>query len=179
MPYKDFVLKGIRVGGSVGSMQSDTPLRTLYNQSSIGALLATCGQSNPQTHAATEIGRILFMDDDEHIRTLTHNQLENMGYICDLAKNGEEAIQLYRRRLDFNRSYDAVVMDLTIIGGMGGEETFRVLRAMHPGVCAIIASGHANEDMTRQFLAMGFSGYLTKPYRVSELGETVRKVLGR
>lgn len=179
MQYKDFVLKGIRVGGSAVSVQSDTPLRTLYNQSSIGALLATCGQSNPQTHTAKEIGRILFMDDDEQIRTLTHKQLESMGYICDLAKNGEEAIQLYQRCLDFNQSYDAVVMDLNIIGGMGGEETFRVLRAMHPGVCAIIASGHSDEDMTRRFLAMGFSGYLTKPYRIRELGETVRKVLGR
>jgi len=179
MPYKDFVLKGIRVGGRFGPMQSDTPVRTIYNQSSIGAMLATCGQSSPQTHTATELGRILFMDDDEHIRALTHNQLENMGYICDLAKNGEEAIQLYRRRLDFNRPYDAVVMDLTIIGGLGGEATFQALRAMHPGVCAIIASGHANEDMTRQFLQLGFSGYLTKPYRVSELSETIRKVLSR
>jgi DNA-binding response OmpR family regulator len=105
--------------------------------------------------------------------------LESLEYKCDIAKNGEEAVQFYKRYLNIGRPYDVVIMDLTIIGGMGGEQTFKVLRELHSDVCAIIASGYDNDDMARQFLDMGFCGYLTKPYRVGELGKIIRKVLGK
>ena len=102
----------------------------------------------PSLRFATKTGRILFMDDDEHIRTLTKGMLESLEYKCDLAKDGEEAVQLYKRYLNIGRPYDIVIMDLTIIGGMGGEQTFKVLRELHPEVCAIIAS-HAGERCCR------------------------------
>ncbi len=133
----------------------------------------------PAMNYATRTGRILFMDDDEQIRTLTKGMLESLEYKCDLAKDGDEAVQLYKRYLNIGRPYDIVIMDLTIIGGMGGEQTFKVLRELHPEVCAIIASGYDNEEMARQFLEMGFYGYLTKPYRVGDLGRIIRKVLGK
>ncbi|HEY0863104.1 MAG TPA: ATP-binding protein [Lacunisphaera sp.] len=132
----------------------------------------------PSLRFATKTGRILFMDDDEQIRTITKGMLESLEYKCDLAKDGEEAVQLYKRYLNIGRPYDIVIMDLTIIGGMGGEQTFKVLRELHPEVCAIIASGYDNEEMRRQFLDMGFYGYLTKPYRVGELGRIIRTVRG-
>jgi PAS domain S-box-containing protein len=133
----------------------------------------------PAFNYATRTGRILFMDDDEHICALTRGMLESLEYKCDVAKHGDEAVQLYKRYLNIGRPYDAVIMDLTIIGGMGGEQTFRVLRDLHPEVCAIVTSGYDNDDMRRQFLDMGFCDYLTKPYRVSDLGRSLRTVLGR
>jgi two-component system cell cycle sensor histidine kinase/response regulator CckA len=133
----------------------------------------------PAYNYATQTGRILFMDDDEQIRMLTKSMIESLEYKCDLAKDGEEAIQLYKRYLNIGRPYDIVIMDLTIIGGMGGEETFRQLRELHPQVRAVIASGYDNDEMRRQFLDLGFYGYLTKPYRVGELGKIIRKVLGK
>ncbi len=133
----------------------------------------------PTLRFATKTGRILFMDDDEQIRSLTKGMIESLEYKCDVAKDGEEAVQLYKRYLNIGRPYDIVIMDLTIIGGMGGEQTFKVLRELDPEVCAIIASGYDNEDMARQFLELGFYGYLTKPYRVGDLGKIIRKVLGK
>lgn len=133
----------------------------------------------PTFNYATQTGRILFMDDDEQIRMLTKSMIESLEYKCDLANNGEEAIQLYKRYLNIGRPYDIVIMDLTIIGGLGGEQTFKVLRDLHPEVRAVIASGYDNDEMRRQFLDMGFYGYLTKPYRVGELGRIIRKVLGK
>ena len=124
-------------------------------------------------------GRILFMDDDEDISTLTGGMLEELGYKFDLAKNGEEAVQLYKRYLTIGRPYDAVIMDLTIIGGMGGEQTFKILRELDPEVRAIIASGYDVDEMARHYLDMGFCGYLTKPYRIGDLGKIVRTVLGK
>jgi two-component system, cell cycle sensor histidine kinase and response regulator CckA len=124
-------------------------------------------------------GRVLFMDDDEDICALTGGMLESLGYKFDLVRKGEEAIQFYKRYLNIGRPYDAVIMDLTIIGGMGGEQTFKHLRELDPQVCAIVTSGYDNDDMRRQFLDMGFCDYLTKPYRVGDLGKSLRTVLGK
>ena len=69
-------------------------------------------------------------------------------------------------------------MDLTIVGGMGGEETFKVLHELDPDVRAIVSSGYDSEEMAKQYLEMGFCGYLTKPYRVADLGRILKTVLG-
>jgi len=123
-------------------------------------------------------GRVLFMDDDAKISELTASMLENLEYKYDLAKNGEEAIALYQRYLNIGRPYDAVIMDLTVIGGMGGEDCFKELKKLDPDVRAIVSSGYDNDDMARKYLDMGFCGYLTKPYRVTDLGKVIKTVLG-
>jgi two-component system, cell cycle sensor histidine kinase and response regulator CckA len=123
-------------------------------------------------------GRILFMDDDPKISEITGNMLKSLDYTYDLAKNGEEALALYRKYLNVNRPYDAVIMDLTIIGGMGGEECFRELKKLDPDVRAILSSGYDNDELVQRCLEMGFSGYLTKPYRVGDLGRVLKTILG-
>jgi two-component system cell cycle sensor histidine kinase/response regulator CckA len=123
-------------------------------------------------------GRVLFMDDDVKICDLTGNMLTSLDYKFDAAHNGAEAITFYRRYLNVGRPYDAVILDLTVIGGMGGEETFKQLRELDPDVRAIVASGYDNDDMAKRFLDMGFCGYLTKPYRVTDLGKVLKTVLG-
>ncbi len=116
-------------------------------------------------------GRVLFMDDDDQICALTASMLQSLDYKFDIAKNGEDAVVLYKRYLNIGRPYDAVIMDLTVVGGMGGEETFKILHELDPDVRAIVSSGYDNDDMARQYLDMGFCGYLTKPYRVTDLGQ--------
>lgn len=132
----------------------------------------------PSLNLATRTNRILFMDDDPEISRLTEGMLVSMGYGVDLAKDGDEAIKFYRRYLNIKRPHDVVIMDLTVIGGMGGEECFRHLRELDPNVRAIVASGYDNDEMKRQFLDLGFCGYLTKPYRVGDLSRILKQVLG-
>jgi CheY-like chemotaxis protein len=103
--------------------------------------------------------------------------LESLDYKYDLAKNGEEAIALYKRYLNIGRPYDAVIMDLTVVGAMGGEECFAVLKDLDPDVRAIVASGYDHDEIARKFLEQGFCGYLTKPYRVTDLGKVLKTVL--
>ena len=122
-------------------------------------------------------GRVLFMDDDEKISALTAGMLGSLEYKYDLAKTGEEAIALYKRYLNIGRPYDVVIMDLTVVGGMGGEDCFKQLLQLDPDVRAVVSSGYDNDDMARRYLAMGFCGYLTKPYRVSDLGKILKTVL--
>ncbi|OIR04042.1 blue-light-activated protein [mine drainage metagenome] len=123
-------------------------------------------------------GRILFMDDDPKICAITDSMLQSLEYAHDIARNGEEVIKLYRSYFNIGRPYDVVIMDLTVIGGMGGEEAFRALREIDPDVRAIAASGYDNEDMARRFLDLGFCAYLTKPYRVGDLARVLKAVLG-
>lgn len=122
-------------------------------------------------------GRVLFMDDDPKILSLTATMLQTLDYKFDLAKNGDEAIQLYKRYLNIGRPHDAVILDLTVVGGMGAEECYKNLRDLDPEVRAIVCSGYDNDDMARRFLDLGFCGYLTKPYRVTDLGKVLRTVL--
>ena len=166
-------------GGSISSQQSAAPaLNTqAYPQSGISQMLTTYGRQSARQSSAPESERLLFMDDDEHIRTLTLAMLENLGYQCDLARNGEEAIHLYRRRLALGRPYVAVIMDLKVADGMGGEQTFQQLRALDPAVQAVVTSGYNNDEMRRQCLELGFRAYLPKPYRVGDLGRLISKVL--
>jgi PAS domain S-box-containing protein len=123
-------------------------------------------------------GRILFMDDDPKICELTGAMIASLDYTHDIARNGEEALQLYRRYLAVQRPYDAVLLDLTIIGGMGGEECFKRLRELDPDVRAIVTSGYDDDEMVQRYLEMGFVGYITKPYRVGDLGRVLKSVLG-
>lgn len=135
-------------------------------------------RQRPTLNRATRTNRVLFMDDDPEISRLTEGMLAGMGYGVDLARNGDEAIKLYRSYLNINRPHDVVIMDLTVIGGMGGEECFRKLLELDPKVRAIVASGYDNDEMARQYLDMGFCGYLTKPYRIGDLSRIIKKVLG-
>ena len=122
-------------------------------------------------------GRILLMDDDPKISMLTARMLQTLGYTYDLAPNGEQAIELYRHAIALTKPYDAVIMDLTVIGGMGGEECFGELQKMDPDVRAIVATGYDNADTRQRFLEKGFRGFLAKPYRVPELGKALKDIL--
>jgi PAS domain S-box-containing protein len=135
-------------------------------------------QARPAPSLRFGTGRVLFMDDDPEICSLTSSMLESLDYKYDVARNGDEAITLYKRYLNIGRPYDAVIMDLTVIGGMGGEEAFRNIKELDADVRAIVSSGYDNDDMAKQYLDMGFCGYLTKPYRVTDLGKLLKAVLG-
>ena len=122
-------------------------------------------------------GRVLFMDDDAKISALTATMLTRLEYKFDLAKNGEDALALYKRYLNVGRPYDAVIMDLAVIGGMSGEACFQALKEIDPEVRAILSSGYDHDELARKYLDMGFCGYLTKPYRATDLGKVLKAVL--
>jgi PAS domain S-box-containing protein len=124
-------------------------------------------------------GRILFLDDDPKICELTSGMLTSLEYTHDVVRTGEDAIVFYRRYLNVGRPYDVVILDLNVVGGMGGEACFKQLRELHPEVRAIVNSGYDSEEMARRYLDMGFVGYLTKPYRVSDLGRAIKAALGK
>ena len=126
----------------------------------------------------TGTGRILLMDDDPDIAHLASGMLASLDYKYDVARNGEEAIALYNRYMKVGRPYDLVILDLTVIGGLGGETTFLKLKEIDKDVRAIVCSGYDSEEMARQYLDMGFVGYLSKPFRLGDLARAIKNVLG-
>lgn len=123
-------------------------------------------------------GRILFMDDDDKISALTAAMFNRLDYKYDLAKNGDEALALYQRYLNIARPYDAVILDLHIVGGMGGEACYHALQQLDPDARVIASSGYDDPTLARRYLDLGFCGYLNKPYRLGELGQVLKTVLG-
>jgi PAS domain S-box-containing protein len=124
-------------------------------------------------------GRIMVMDDEQVIGTLLRNGLSEAGYEVDLTSDGGEATDKYAEAIRAKRPYDAVILDLTIPGGIGGRETMLKLLEIDPGVKAIASSGYANDAVMSNFKEYGFSGVVTKPYRFSELERALSNVLHR
>ncbi len=172
------VLSLVRKHGGQIALESQVGVGTLFTIYLPQAEQAPEVQARRAPSLRFGTGRVLFMDDEPGISALTATMLESLSYKYDLARNGEEAIALYRRYLNVGRPYDAVILDLTIVGGMGGEQCFEELRKLDPEVRAIVASGYDDDDLARQFIAKGFCGYLTKPYRIGDLGKTLKAVLG-
>ncbi len=121
-------------------------------------------------------GRILVMDDQEMVLRVACNILEHVGYEVDSASDGSVAVEMYRKALEAGTPYTAVVLDLTIPGGMGGEETMARLKEIDPQVKAIVASGYANDAILAHYRDFGFSGIVSKPYNVSRLVTAVQSL---
>jgi two-component system cell cycle sensor histidine kinase/response regulator CckA len=126
---------------------------------------------------AKGIGRILLMDDEEIVRDVTGEMLRYMGYGVEFAKDGAEAIELYINAKESGKPFDVVIMDLTIPGGMGGKEAMGKLLKIDPAVKAIVSSGYSNDPVMADFRGYGFSGVVSKPCGLKELGEALNKIL--
>ncbi len=122
-------------------------------------------------------GKILIMDDDSQVLKITRLMLENMGFSVECSRHGEEMIELYRKARENGRPFDAVIMDLTVPGRMGGAQTIARLREYDPSIRAIVSSGYSNDPIMGRYRDYGFSAVLAKPYRREELGEVLANVL--
>lgn len=121
--------------------------------------------------------RILLMDDDESILDVTSEVLAFLGYEVRTARDGEEAIELYEQALECEQPFDAVIVDLTVRGKMGGKETMCRLLEIDPDVKAVVSSGYSDDPIMANSEKYGFCGSLTKPYTIEELSEILRKVI--
>lgn len=130
---------------------------------------------NELPHAGS--GRILVMDDEEIIREVAAAILGHLGYSALVCCDGSEAIELYRQALAIKEPFAAVIIDLTIPGGMGGEETMKKLREIDMGVVGIVSSGYYNDPILSNYRDYGFSGIMLKPYSIGDLGKVLHELL--
>ena len=118
-------------------------------------------------------GRILVMDDEDFIRDISIQMLSEMGFDVETARDGNEAINRYSEALAAGRPFDAVIMDLTVPGGMGGKETINKLAALDENVNAIVSSGYSNDPVMADYRSYGFKGAIKKPYMMQDMSQAL------
>jgi CheY-like chemotaxis protein len=119
------------------------------------------------------------MDDEEALRKLLRRVLTKLGYEVVTARDGAEAIALCEEAIASGRNFDAVMLDLTVSGGMGGIEAATRLKECDPTLKLIVSSGYSDSPVMSDFRKYGFDDVLPKPWVIATVSEVVRKVLVR
>ncbi len=122
-------------------------------------------------------GRILVMDDEKHVRDLAAEILSRLGYEVTTSIDGSETIELYRDAMTSEEPFNAVILDLTVPGSMGGREAIQELIEIDPEIKAIVSSGYSNDPVMAYFREYGFRGVIAKPYRALELSAVLYRVM--
>jgi len=122
-------------------------------------------------------GKILIMDDEELVREVMGQMLLKLGYTVSFAADGTEALHVYQQARDQGEPFAAVIMDLTIPGGMGGKEAIGQLLQLDPQAKAIVSSGYSDDPIMSDYRAFGFTGVIAKPYKISDLSAVLQQVL--
>jgi CheY-like chemotaxis protein len=128
-------------------------------------------------HHVRGSGRVLVMDDEEMVRMVTMEILRELGYEVESAREGGEAVERYLAASKSGRPFDAVILDLTIAGGMGGKETIGKLKAFDPAVKAIVSSGYSNDPIMANFRDHGFQDVIVKPYKSVDLSRVLHDLI--
>ncbi len=137
------------------------------------------GTDNNRVHRVVTIGKglVLVMDDEEYIRDMVCEMLSMMGYEAESFSSGEELVQRYRDMTREGNAPSAVILDLTIPGGMGGLDTAKAVLEVDPTARLIVASGYSNNPAMANYRQHGFVAALAKPYRLEDISSELEKVL--
>jgi CheY-like chemotaxis protein len=122
-------------------------------------------------------GRVLVMDDEEMVRSVCSQMLAWLGFEAATTADGAAAVEAYAAARAAGRPFDAVILDVTVPGGMGGVEAVRRLLDLDPGARVIVSSGYSADPVMSEFRAHGFLGVAVKPYDLKGLSHALRDVL--
>jgi PAS domain S-box-containing protein len=116
---------------------------------------------------------ILLVEDEETLIEMARFLLESNGYKVHTAKDGREAIKLYKQH---QQEIDIVLTDMGL-PGMTGIEVLRTLKELNPNVSAIVASGYFEPDVKSKLDKIGVKGFIQKPYSTDEVLRKLREVM--
>lgn len=122
-------------------------------------------------------GKIMVMDDEKMVRDVAQVILETYGYKVVMTKDGQEAVHLYETALKTDEPVDAVIMDLTVPGGMGGKEAAQKILHLDPDAKILVSSGYSNDPIMANYKKYGFRGAIVKPYEMADLKQAVTVIL--
>ena len=122
-------------------------------------------------------GLVLVMDDEEMVRSIAGKMVAACGFDVECAADGAEAIRKLQAARESGRPFDVVILDLTVKGGMGGEEAIRKIREMDTKIKAVVSSGYSDNPVVSHYRAYGFDACLNKPYTVTALKESLAALL--
>lgn len=101
--------------------------------------------------------------------------LAETGFNVLAASDGEEAIRLFKKH---RRDIRGVLLDMSM-PQMGGDEILEALRRIQHDVRVVVTSGYSASEVSEKLAGKGLVGFVQKPFRASELVETIHKALDR
>lgn len=122
-------------------------------------------------------GHILMMDDELLIRQIVERMLKSLGYTVVCARDGREAIDLFGKAIQDQHPFDAVILDLTVPGGIGGKEAIVGMHQLCSDIIAVASSGYADDPIMASPSKYGFTASIAKPYMKNDLAELLHRVL--
>jgi len=131
----------------------------------------------PQQTETRPSGTVLLMDDEDMVLGVARRMLEHLGFTVLTARDGEEAISVFRQALEEGRKVDAAILDLTIPGGMGGKEAVHEIRRIGASTRIIAASGYSTDPIMAAYREYGFDGAVSKPFSLEELSRIINIAL--
>jgi PAS domain S-box-containing protein len=121
---------------------------------------------------------ILVMDDEEMIRKLAQQMLDKLGYQATTCRDGAEAVSLYQSRYQSRTPFAAVILDMTVPGGMGGKEAAHLIRSIDEDAILVISSGYSSDPFIDDNREVQVNGVVAKPYSLKQLSDELKRVMG-
>ncbi len=163
-------------GGAISARPGQGAVFDIYLPLSSG--VAASHNAGPGK-VATGTGTVLVMDDEELVLNTAGEMLKALGFTGTFARNGAEAVSLYQAALSRNTPPVAVILDLTVPGGIGGREAMQKMLALDPHAVGVVSSGYSNDPVMADHQRYGFKAMLPKPYDAEALGRVLRDVAGK
>ena len=116
---------------------------------------------------------ILLTDDEENVLEVSQGFLEAMGYRVFIARDGNEAIEIYKKNRD---DIDIVLLDI-VMPNMGGSKVYDRMKEINPDIKVLLLSGYSIDGEAREILERGCNGFIQKPFNIKELSAKLREIL--
>ncbi len=118
-------------------------------------------------------GTVLFVDDDETVRSLGSELLKVLGYETILASGGREAIDIYRTR---EKGIDLVILDM-IMPDMSGGAVYDQLKSINSDIKVLLSSGYSVDGQATDILNRGCNGFIQKPFSLTDISVKMQQIL--
>lgn len=117
------------------------------------------------------------MDDEDMVGEIACQMLEYLGFKAFWVADGIDAVKEYEKHQDDGDAFHAVIMDLTIPGGMGGEEAVGKILEIDSGAKVIVSSGNSSDPIMVNFQEYGFAGGIAKPFDLAAMQNILSSVI--
>lgn len=148
-----------------------TTIRIFLPASNKHAPLAPTAQTSGQGGTQT----ILFVDDEEVLRSLGQRALERFGYRVLLAADGIEAVRTFREHA---KEIDLVILDLSM-PRKGGEDAYQEMRNIRADLKVLLCCGYNEAIANSKIAGEDVVGFLPKPWGIDTLADTVQSALNK
>jgi signal transduction histidine kinase/CheY-like chemotaxis protein len=141
------------------------------------AIAPDCAKKELKPTPKSSKCKMLVMDDEEVVLEVTKQMLTSLGCQVILAKDGQEAVKIFKEAEESGQPFSAVIMDLIVPGGMGGVEAAEELLKINTEARIIAASGYSSDPIMTEYSNYGFSQSLAKPYQLNELKKVLSALI--